>query len=81
MVAFMWSRPLNSVSWEIAIQKKLKKKFDETNNQVVAWMMNKCRGRIVQRDYIMRNIFHNERGRRQSKQMGIFGISEEGLRN
>ena len=23
-------------------------------------MMNKCRGRIVQGDYIMRNIFHKE---------------------
>ena len=58
MAAFMWSRPLNSVSWEITTQKKLKKKFDGTNTQVVAWMMNKCRGRIVQGDYIMGNIFH-----------------------
>ena len=81
MAAFMWNRPLNSVSWEIAIQKKLKKKFDGINNQVVAWMTNKCRGRMVQGDYIIGNIFHNERGRRQSKQRGIFGIGEEGLRN
>ena len=44
-------------------------------------MTNKCRGKMVQGDYIMGNIFHNERGRRQSKQRGIFGISEEGLRN
>ena len=36
MAAFMWSRPLNSISWEITTQKKLKKKFDETNTQVVA---------------------------------------------
>ena len=25
-------------------------------------MMNKCRGRIVQGDYIMRNIFHKKKG-------------------
>ena len=36
MAAFMWSRPLNSVSWEITTQKKLKKKFDGTNTQVMA---------------------------------------------
>ena len=36
MAAFMWSRPLNSISWEITTQKKLKKKFDGTNTQVVA---------------------------------------------
>ena len=35
MAAFMWSRPLNSVSWEITTQKKLKKKFDGTNTQVM----------------------------------------------
>ena len=40
----MWSRPLNSVFWEIRTQKKLKKEFDGTNTQVVAWMMNKCKG-------------------------------------
>ena len=44
MAAFMWSRSLNSVSWKIVTQKKLKKKFDGTNTQVVAWMINKCRG-------------------------------------
>ena len=62
MTAFIWSRPLNSVSWEITTQKKLKKKFDGTNTQVVAWMINKCRGRMVQGDYIMGNIFHKKRG-------------------
>ena len=36
MAAFMWSRPLNSVFWEITTQKKLKKKFDGTNTQVMA---------------------------------------------
>ena len=54
MAAFMWSRPLNSVFWEITTQKK----FDRTNTQVMAWMMNKCREKIIQEDYIMRNIFH-----------------------
>ena len=61
MTAFMWSKPLNSVSWDITTQKKLKKKFDGTNTQVIAWMMNKCRERIVQEDYIMGNIFHKNR--------------------
>ena len=60
MAAFMWSRPLNSVSWVITTQKKLKKKFDGTTTQVVAWMMNKCRGRMVEGDYIMGNIFHKK---------------------
>ena len=36
MAAFMWSKPLDSVSWEITTQKKLKKKFDETDTQVMA---------------------------------------------
>ena len=36
MAAFMWSKPLNSVSWEIIIQEKLKKKADGTTTQVVA---------------------------------------------
>ena len=74
MAAFMWSRPLNSVSQEIIIQKKRKKKSDGTNTQVVAQMMNKCRGRMVQKDYIMGNIFHKvggeknrERGPQQSQ--------------
>ena len=60
MTAFMWSRPLNSVSWEITTQKKLKKKFDGTNTQMVDWMMNKCRGRMIQGDYIIGNIFHRK---------------------
>ena len=29
---------------------------------MMAWMMNKCRGRIVQGDYIMRNIFYKKKG-------------------
>ena len=61
MATFMWSRLLNSVLWDITTQKKLKKKFDETNTQVVTWMMNKCRERMVQGDYIMGNIFHKKR--------------------
>ena len=72
MAAFMWSRPLNSVSWDITTQKKLKKKFDGTITQVVAWMMNKCRGKMVQGDYIMGNIFHKEGG--ESEQREIFGV-------
>ena len=64
MAAFMRSRLLNSVSWEITTKKKLKKKFDGTNTQVMAWMMNKCREMIVQENYIMGNIFH-KRGREQ----------------
>ena len=67
MIAFTWSRPLNSVSWENTTEKKLKKKFDGTNTQVMAWMMNKCWGRIVQRDYIMGNIFHKKGGSSQNK--------------
>ena len=78
MATLMWSRPLNSISWEITTQKKLKKKFDGTNTQAVAWMMNKCRGRMIQGDYIMGNIFHKERG---SEQREFFGIIGEGLRN
>ena len=30
------------------LREKLKRKFDETNTQVVAWMTNKCKGRMVQ---------------------------------
>ena len=73
----MWSRPLNSISWEITTKKKLKKKFDGTNTQVMAWMMNKCRGRIVQGDHIMGNIFHKRGGGNKNRE-GI-GVIEEGL--
>ena len=79
MAAFMWSRPLNSVSWEITTQKKLKKKFDETNTQVMAQMMNKCKGRIVQWDYIMENIFHKEG--ESNKNREEIDVIEEGLSN
>ena len=67
MAAFTWSRPLNNVSWEIITQKKLKKKFDGTNTQVVAQMVNKCRERMIQGDYIMGNIFHKKWIRKQRK--------------
>ena len=67
MAAFMWSRPLNNIFWKITTQKKLKKKFDGTNTQVVAWMTNKCRGRMVQRDYIIGNIFHKKGIGKQKK--------------
>ena len=67
MAAFMWSRPLNSVSWVITTQKKLKKKFNGTTTQVVAWMMNKCRGRMVEGDYIMGNIFHKKGDRNKER--------------
>ena len=67
MVAFMWSRLLNSVSWVITTQKKLKKKFDGTTTQVVAWMMNKCRGRMVEGDYIMGNIFRKKGDRNRER--------------
>ena len=75
MAAFMWSRPSNSVSWEITNQKKLKKKFNGTNTQVMAWMMNKRRGRIVQGDYIMRNIFHKEGIRKLRKDTVVVKIA------
>ena len=65
MAAFIWSRHLNSVSWKITTQKKLKKKFDGSNTQVMAWMMNKCKGRIVQGGYIMGNIFHKREAARR----------------
>ena len=79
MAAFMRSRLLNSVSWEITTKKKLKKKFDGTNTQVMAWMMNKCREMIVQEDYIMENIFHKEG--ESNKNREEIGVIEEGLSN
>ena len=54
----MWSRPLNSVFLVITTHKKLKKKFDGTTTQMVAWIMNKCKRRMVEGDYIRGNIFH-----------------------
>ena len=74
MAAFMWSRPLNNVSQENTTQKKLKKKFDGTNIQVIAQMMNKCREKIVQGDYLMGNIFHKkEKGEiRTERRLALF---------
>ena len=42
-------------------------------------MMNKCRGKIVQGDYIMENIFHKKgKGKKNEKEIGIIW---EGLSN
>ena len=42
-------------------------------------MMNKCKGRIVQWDYIMENIFHKEG--ESNKNREEIDVIEEGLSN
>ena len=50
LVAFMWKRPLNSAALATTTHKTPERVFDETNTQVLAQMINKCRIKIVERE-------------------------------
>ena len=46
----MWRKPLNSAALATTTHRKLERVFDETNTQVMAQMINKCRIKIVQEE-------------------------------
>ena len=50
LTAFMWRRPLNSAVLVAPIHRESVEVFDGTNTQVVAWMINKWRAKIIQRE-------------------------------
>ena len=50
LVAFMWRRPLNSVALAIPTHKGLERVSDAASTQVVVWMINKWRVKIIRRE-------------------------------
>ena len=48
LAAFMWRRPLNSITLATATHKKPRKVSDGTGTQVRVQMVNKCKIKIVQ---------------------------------
>ena len=50
LTAFMWRRPLNSVVLVAPIHRELVGVSDGTSTQVVAWMIDKWRAKIIQRE-------------------------------
>ena len=56
LAAFMWRRPLNSVTLVTTTHRKAERLSDGTGTQVEAQMINKCRIKMFQRDlYNVRN--------------------------
>ena len=49
MAIFMWRRPLNSVALVAPTHREPMRVFDGTSTQVVAWIIDKWRVKIVQR--------------------------------
>ena len=49
MAIFMWRRPLNSVALVAPTHREPMRVFDGTSTQVVAWIIDKWRAKIVQR--------------------------------
>ena len=50
LAAFMWRRPLNSAALATPTHRGPEGVSDETNTQVVAWMINKCRIKIIKKE-------------------------------
>jgi len=46
----MWRKPLNSAALIAPTHRELERVSNGTNTQVVAWMINKWRAKIVQRE-------------------------------
>ena len=56
LAAFMWRRPMNSVTLVISTHRGSEGVSDRTSTQVVAWIINKLRAKIIQREvYNVRN--------------------------
>ena len=56
LAAFMRRRPLNNAALATPTHKGSERVSDETSTQVVAWMINKWRGKIIEREiYNVRN--------------------------
>ena len=49
MAIFIWRRPLNSVALVAPTHREPMRVFDGTSTQVVAWIIDKWRAKIVQR--------------------------------
>ena len=50
LAIFMWRRSLNSAALVIPTHRGLERVSDMTSTQVVAWMINKWRAKIIRRE-------------------------------
>ena len=50
LAAFMWRRPLNSTALATPTHRGLEGVFDGISTQVVPWMINKWRAKIIERE-------------------------------
>ena len=73
LAAFMWRRPLNSVTLATTTHRKSKRVSDGTSTQVEAQMINKCRIQMFQRElYNVRNLpSRKERKKEEKKTVAI----------
>ena len=46
----MWRKPLNGIALAIPTHRGAKRMSNETSTQVVAWMINKCKVKIIKRE-------------------------------
>ena len=50
LAAFIWRRPLNNAALAIPTHKGPERVSDATSTQIVAWMINKWRAKIIGRE-------------------------------
>ena len=68
LAAFMWRKPLNSAALTIPTHKEPERVSDVTNTQVVAWMINKWRAKIIKKGiYNVRDPWRKGGGRIKKK--------------
>ena len=63
LTAFMWRRPLNSAALAIPTYREPERVSDVTNTQVMGWMINKWRAKIIEKGiYNVRDPWRKGRG-------------------
>ena len=50
LVVFMWKRPLNSATMATPTHREPERMSNATKTQIVAWMINKWRAKIIGRE-------------------------------
>ena len=64
LVAFMWRRPLNGTALAIPTHRGPKRISNATSPQVVVWMINKWRAKIIEREiYNVRGPWQRDDGK------------------
>ena len=64
----MWRRPLNSATLATTTHRKPEKVPDRISTQVKAWMFNKCRMKMVQREIYKVKDPPREKGRKRERE-------------